>query len=126
MNPTSIERRLMREMDARKMSYVFQHRVPGGFHVDFAFPERMVAVECDGDYWHAHPKKYSRKDLDKIQRRNVVIDRDRARAIKSSGWKIVRFWEEQIERDVAGCVNLIEETLDRSKVKMSESVFDSR
>jgi very-short-patch-repair endonuclease len=113
----------MEEMNARGLRYVFQYSVPGGFHVDFAFPEKMVAIECDGDYWHAHPKKYSRRKLDRIQKRNVKVDKERAELITSAGWKIIRFWEEQIEKDVKKCVNLIESKLKASKIKPIDDIF---
>ncbi len=114
----------MDKMNARNLKYVFQYSVPGGFHVDFAFPEKMVAIECDGDYWHAHPRKYPRRKLDRIQKRNVKVGKERAEIITASGWKIIRFWENQIERDVKSCVNLIEQSLRKSKTRALGGIFD--
>lgn len=124
MNPTSVERKLMEEMDRRGLKYVFQHSVPGGFHVDFAFPEKMVAVECDGDYWHGNPRKYKKGELNRVQVRNIEVDRERAQIITTAGWKIIRFWEAAIEKDVEKCVNLIEKNLKSAKIRMADGVMD--
>jgi very-short-patch-repair endonuclease len=100
----------MEEFDRRGIKYNYQHKVFGGFSVDFAFPEQKIAVECDGDYWHGNPAKYQGK-LNSIQKKNSEVDRKRMRIIEASGWKIIRFWEHQIKKDVKICVDLIEENL---------------
>ena len=111
MNPTDIEKKMMSEMNKRRMRYVFQYTIIHGFHVDFAFPESKVVIECDGDYWHANPKKYLKKKLNHIQIRNSSVDKERAKIIKSNGWKIIRFWGSQINNDVKGCVDVVEKII---------------
>jgi DNA mismatch endonuclease (patch repair protein) len=118
MNPTDIERKLMKEMDERGIRYVFQYDVPtdiGNLHVDFAFPRRKIAVECDGDYWHGNPAKYKKRRLNRLQERNRLTDSERDKALKDIGWKLIRFWGSQIEDDVDGCIRTIEESLAPAK-----------
>jgi very-short-patch-repair endonuclease/endogenous inhibitor of DNA gyrase (YacG/DUF329 family) len=55
--------------------------------IDFAIPERKIAIEADGDYWHA-----------------ILADRDARRdaAMNAAGWTVVRL----AESDVNGAADL--------------------
>lgn len=57
------------------------------YFVDFAMPENKIAIECDGSYWHKDKKK----------------DKIRQGRIKDLGWMVLRFSEEEINRDLKGC-----------------------
>ncbi len=109
--PTSIELKLQKELEKRKLDFKYQYRVFGGFIVDFAFPEFKLAVECDGDYWHANPNKYSSEKMNQIQKKNTSVDKKRERIIQVSGWKILRFWESEINTNIQEVVNKIEKHL---------------
>lgn len=68
----------------------FQHPV-GRFRVDFAYPERRIAIEVDGYKVHGTP-------------RATEADFDRQNQIVIDGWKVVRFtWKHVVRRpnDVA-------------------------
>jgi len=69
---------------------------------DLAFPERRLAVFCDGDFWHGrHLARRLRRLaaghnggywVEKIQA-NVARDRRNRRRLKAAGWTVLRFWE---------------------------------
>lgn len=72
---------------------------------DVVVPAARIAVFCDGDFWHG-------RDLRKRVRRlagghnapywveklkaNVRRDRKTDRALRKSGWKVLRFWESDV------------------------------
>lgn len=93
-SPTSIERRLMDALDAAGIPYTFQYVVGNKFLCDFAFPDAMLIVECDGTYWHSTPK----------QRRR---DASKDAYLQACGYTVLRFSDKQLEQNVAGCVSAI-------------------
>jgi len=79
--------------------------------IDIAFPEKKLAIYCDGDYWHANPRKYNLKDLNVAQSRNIKNDEKNIKFLTENGWKILRFWEYDINNDLENCVNKIVEEM---------------
>ena len=67
---------------------VAQHKVqlPGGtFYLDLAWPDRMVAVECDG--WESHSSPSA-----------LMYDLDRQNQLVLAGWTILRFsWRKVVD-----------------------------
>lgn len=70
----------------------------GEFHVDFAFPQKKIAVEIEGHSFHSS----------KEQR---IFDAKREREIQSLGWIVYRFTGSEIFSDIDKHVNEIEEIL---------------
>ncbi len=78
---------------------------------DVVFSSARVAVFIDGDFWHGY--QLSRwKDklqpywLDKIER-NRSRDRRNFAKLRRSGWRVIRVWEHEIERDLDDVVDRI-------------------
>ena len=84
---------------------------------DLVFRARAVAVFVDGDFWHGNSwrlrgcagleeqfRKWRRPGfwLKKI-RENMARDRRVNRALRASGWKVLRVWESQVLKDVERC-----------------------
>jgi len=69
---------------------------------DWAFPEHRVAVEVDGGQWTAHGGRHM---TDK--------DRDKGNHAAALGWVVLHFSPEQLERDPASCVELVQQALER-------------
>lgn len=70
---------------------------------DFTFPKSKVVVFVDGCFWHGHPTqcripKTNRGYWLKKIARNVARDKLVTRALKQKGWKVVRVWENAIEK----------------------------
>jgi very-short-patch-repair endonuclease len=64
----------------------FQHVVPEvGARVDFAYPERQLAIEVDGYEVHGTPKA-------------MAADFERQNRLMSSGWAVLRFTWIQVVR----------------------------
>lgn len=68
-----------------------------------------VVVFCDGDFWHG---KDWRQRQDKLRRganadywvakiaRNIERDKANRLILESEGWRVLRYWESEIKRDI--------------------------
>lgn len=68
---------------------------------DFAFPERKLAVFADGCFWHACPKHGAQPGTNKAYwskklAANVARDKAANKALRSSGWRVVRIWQHEL------------------------------
>jgi DNA mismatch endonuclease (patch repair protein) len=93
------ELRLLRILRSEKISGWRRHiDLPG--RPDFAFPKTRIAVFVDGCFWHGCPLHYRRPHRDEYWqpklRRNRARDRRVARALRSMGWMVIRFWEHSL------------------------------
>ena len=82
---TDAELKLWNEVRAhRLMGLAFRRQMPiAGYIVDFACPSRKLIVEVDGS-----------------QHGESVRDAVRDRALSDLGWTVLRFWNDDILRDI--------------------------
>ena len=107
------ESRLRRALHA--MGFRYRKYVPGLIgRPDIVFRKEKVAVFVDGDYWHGRMVReggiealhnyYTRKQqtywVAKLSR-NVARDDRVTTELEALGWKVLRFWENDIKKDVA-------------------------
>jgi DNA mismatch endonuclease, patch repair protein len=81
-------------------------KVPG--KPDLAWIGRRVAVFVDGAFWHGHPDHYwgqSGAFWDSKIARNRERDARVNAELAAMGWRVVRIWDFEIERDLAECVS---------------------
>jgi DNA mismatch endonuclease (patch repair protein) len=95
---------------------------------DIVFPTEKVAVFVDGDYWHGRMVReqgvgvlqsyYTRKQqaywVGKLSR-NVARDDRVTTELRALGWKVLRFWEGDIKKDVAPAARRIAVTVRRRR-----------
>ena len=85
---TSIEIKMKELLDCIGVNYLFQHNIRNIALVDFYIPEKNLIIECDGCYWHGcpihHPNRANSKDS------------IRDNKLSSLGYKVIRFWEHEI------------------------------
>lgn len=99
---SKIEGILMNAILRQRFPYQFwgQYLINGdaSYRVDFAFPQLKVAVEADGEEWHA--------STEDIQR-----DKMRDSQLASQGWIVLRFTEQDIEDQIDDVVKVIARVL---------------
>ncbi len=99
---TKVELAMAELLHATGVSFEMHARdLPG--QPDFVFRDAKVVIFVDGDFWHgwrfpAWRLKLSQKWEAKIASNRIRDRRNRSRLVRK-GWKVVRFWEHQIERD---------------------------
>ena len=85
---------------------------------DIVFRVAKVAIFCDGEFWHGKNWMVRQKDLHGNRAFWVAkIERNRARdravnaALRETGWTVLRFWGNTIERKLNKVVDLVEAIL---------------
>jgi DNA mismatch endonuclease, patch repair protein len=83
---------------------------------DLVFTRWRLAVFVDGCFWHSCPECFvapsSNQDYwgPKIAR-NVERDGEVSAVLEESGWRVLRIWEHEIERDLEGAVRAVTDCL---------------
>lgn len=103
---TSTEMMLRRNLYAIGVRGWRCHRSDLSGKPDLAFGRAKLAVFVDGAFWHGHPSKYwpgrSGPYWDAKIARNQARDRRVDEELKAAGWRVVRLWDFEVEKDPAG------------------------
>jgi DNA mismatch endonuclease (patch repair protein) len=81
---------------------------------DLAWIGRRVAIFVDGAFWHGHPDYYWGQSGEFW---NAKIERNRARdrrvddELVAAGWRVIRIWDFEVERDPEACARRVAEAL---------------
>jgi very-short-patch-repair endonuclease len=94
---SSLELIVKNELEMLNIDFIEQQRL-GRYLVDFYLPESKIVIEADGDYWHNRPER-KQKDIKK--------DQD----LKSRGYKVLRFKEQDIKNNIKKCMNLLKQAM---------------
>jgi len=77
---------------------------------DIVFRRQRIVVFVDGDFWHGRHWRARRAKLARGSNaaywtakiaRNVARDREQEAALRIAGWRVLRFWEQDIRVRVA-------------------------
>jgi DNA mismatch endonuclease (patch repair protein) len=103
---TDIEIQLRKLLWENNLRYRKHYKVIG--KPDIAFPGNKIAIFCDGDFWHGKNfardgKKYNDFWYEKILI-NIKRDRDVTKTLEKKGWKVLRFWKEEIKKEPNKCL----------------------
>ncbi|MBD3256184.1 MAG: DUF559 domain-containing protein [Candidatus Lokiarchaeota archaeon] len=83
--------------------FKFNARIRAGlreYHLDFAFPNQKVNIECDGEIWHEKCRL-----PDERQERDAFLNKN--------GWEVLRFDAKSIKNDLNNVVKTIQEKLEK-------------
>jgi len=96
---TDAELKLWNELRAhRLMGLSFRRQMPiAGYIVDFSCPTHRLIVEIDGSQ-HGHIA-------------NASYDHNRTQRLQSDGWTVLRFWNDDILRDIDNACSHIIRTI---------------
>lgn len=110
---------LRRALWGHGLRYVLHHELLPG-KPDIVFRGSKVVVFVDGDFWHgrglreqgreafAATLRTERRDwwVEKIEK-TVKRDHSVTALLEQQGWKVLRFWENEVLRDTEMCVNTV-------------------
>ena len=81
---------------------------------DIVILKNKIAIFVDGEFWHGY--KWSQKKLSiksnrnfwipKIER-NIQRDNQNSLLLKKMGFKVFRFWQHEVEKNLESCVKKI-------------------
>ena len=85
---------------------------------DIAITKHKIAVFCDGELWHGKDWE-DRKGTIKSNRdfwipkieKNIKRDAVNEKSLEKMGWTVLRFWGNDIKKNIADCVNEIKQTI---------------
>lgn len=89
---------------------------------DIVFLKQKIAIFCDSEFWHGFDWDARKSDIksnkefwiNKIES-NMKRDQYVNDALKTQGWKVLRFWGIDIEKNTEKCLQLIEEEIKNRK-----------
>lgn len=85
---------------------------------DLTFSQYKLAIFVDGEYFHGynwetekHRIKTNRNFWWKKIEGNMLRDKRVNETLVENGWTVLRFWSQEIRKNLASCVHKIEQTL---------------
>ena len=106
-NATQAERALWRTFRTMALPERIRRQHPIGRYVaDFAIPSRKLVIEIDGGQ-HAS---------------TVARDRARTRVLEARGWRVIRFWNNDVMSNLDGVVETILAEIERAPSSPRPSV----
>ena len=111
---SQIEQLLRKELWSRGIRYRKNvNRIYG--KPDIVFISKKIAVFCDSEFWHGYNWEERKKDFKSHQEfwipkieRNMERDAEVTAKLESEGWTVLRFWGNEIKKNVTLCADIIE------------------
>ncbi|HEY8783953.1 MAG TPA: very short patch repair endonuclease [Mucilaginibacter sp.] len=116
-NDTKTEVLLRKSLWATGIRYRKNYKkLPGS--PDIVITKVKVVVFIDGAFWHGHNWGIARDKIKNNQdywipkiERNMQRDIENNEALNVLGFKVIRFWEHEIKKDLQGCIDKILENV---------------
>lgn len=114
---SKIELMLRKELWSRGFRY--QKNVSGIMgKPDIVFKGKKVAIFCDSEFFHGYDWENKKKEIKsnrdfwikKIER-NIQRDKDVTTCLEADGWIVLRFWGNEIKKNLNECADRIEAIL---------------
>lgn len=116
---TGIERKLRKVLWEKGYRYRKNYAALPG-KPDIVLTKYKIAIFCDGEFFHgkdwqvlkprlesSNNSEYWIKKIDRNRKRDEEINKQ----LLFMGWTVIRFWGKDIQKDIEGCVKVIEETI---------------
>jgi len=110
---SKIEMKMKEALDENGIEYEYQPKLFG--KPDFLIKPN-IALFCDSSFWHGRNWKklvtqlkegYWQNHIRKNKERDVRV----TKALTEQGYMVLRFWDDEITKDIDGCIEKIQETL---------------
>lgn len=96
---------------------------------DFTFRKIKLAIFVDGEFWHGkdwHVRKYDHKSNQEFWNNKIERNRERDKEVNKilcrQGWRLLRFWSNDIEKNLLTCVMQIESEIKDIKMNIKEKI----
>ena len=117
---TRIEVSLARSLFAKGYRYRKNDKTVFG-KPDLTFKKHKLAIFIDGEFWHGKDWEIRKNNLksnceywlSKIER-NINRDKEVNEKLLSEGWRVLRFWGNEIKKDLNNCITKIQKTIDET------------
>jgi DNA mismatch endonuclease (patch repair protein) len=89
---------------------------------DLTFKKYKIAIFIDSEFFHGKDWEKNKQRIQTNQQfwwkkieGNMARDRLVINTLNNAGWKVIRFWTEEIRKNLANCIIIIEKTLEERK-----------
>lgn len=117
---TKIEELLAKELFKRGYRYRRMNSTIYG-KPDFTFRKEKIAIFCDSEFFHGkdweqekHRIKTNTEFWHKKIEGNIRRDKEVNDKLLTYGWKVIRFWGQDVKKNLDLCIELIEKTIKES------------
>jgi DNA mismatch endonuclease (patch repair protein) len=112
---TGPEMALRRQLWKMGFRYRVHYKLPG--RPDVVFVSRRIAIFVDGCFWHGCPHHGVRPKTNSLfwaKKIQGTIDRDtrNRELLEHTGWIVMRFWEHDVEKNLAGIMKKLKKLLE--------------
>ncbi|MBR1597684.1 MAG: very short patch repair endonuclease [Lachnospiraceae bacterium] len=92
---------------------------------DIVLTKYKIAIFCDGEFFHGKDWEVLKPRLEKAQNsdywinkisRNMQRDDEINKRLLFEGWTVVRFWGDDIKKNIEECVKVVEEVIFDMKI----------
>ena len=101
---------------------------------DIALTKYKIAIFCDGEFFHGKNWEVLKPKLEKSNNsefwikkisRNIERDNEVNKELLFMDWTVIRFWGEEIKKNIDECVKVVEEVIFEKKMEEINDVGDS-
>ena len=118
---TKIEQLLGKALWAKGLRYRRNDQTVYG-KPDFTFKKYKIAIFCDSEYFHGknwevqkHRIKTNKEFWHKKIETNIKRDKLVNEILLKEGWQVIRFWGEDIKKNLELCILKIDEAIEGKK-----------
>ena len=98
-NQTPQEQKLWNLIRNNQLGVKFKRQHPiGNYIVDFVCREKWLIIELDGSHHN--------------EEKNIISDNKRTLYLNSRGYKVIRFWNNDIDNSIEGVISEIKKYID--------------
>lgn len=94
---------------------------------DFTFKKYKIAVFCDSEYFHGkdwenqkHRIKTNKEFWHNKIESNIRRDKEVNEKLTKDGWKVIRFWGQEIKKNLDICIDKIEREINEKKRELKD------
>lgn len=91
---------------------------------DIVFKRLKIAIFCDSEFWHGYDWKNRKHDFKSRQEfwipkieRNILRDKEVTEKLTADGWTVLRFFGNEIKKNLESCVEKISATVALKKLE---------
>lgn len=85
---------------------------------DIVLSKYKIAIFCDSEFWHGYNWEVRKNDIKSNQdfwikkiEGNIKRDVNVNEILEQQGWKVIRFWGKDIQKNIETCINKIEKEI---------------
>lgn len=123
---TKIEISLAKSLFAKGYRYRKNDKTVFG-KPDLTFKKLKIAIFIDGEFWHGKDWEVRKNTIQsnkeywvsKIER-NINRDKEVNEKLLKEGWRVLRFWGNEVKKDLNNCIIKIQKTIDETERKNND------